>query len=223
MKKFTLLFICLFSIQAFSQKPIILISNKFEFQKQPNSYNINNMLKAILTSNNYQVYFDDEPLPVEVLQNRCEVFTGVLLNKRNMFTTKIKLQIKNCQNTILFETDEVKSNEKDIQNAYIETIRLLSPELKKFKPSIKKQDIVTISRDETVSTSEMKYKLVEVTNGYVVMDASLNAKLQIYKTTNPSVFIADKFGVKGVFTKLPNKGIFEYYLNDKLVVEEFLF
>lgn len=222
MKKFTLLFICLLSIQVFSQKPVILISNKYEFQKKPNTYNINNMLKAVLVSNNYEVYFDDEPLPAEVANNRCDVLTGVLLDKSNMFMTKIKLQIKDCQNMILFETDEVKSKDKDIQAGFIETIRLLSPELKKFKPSIKKQDVVTIAKDETVSTSQ-KYQLVEVTNGYVLMDASLKAKLQIYKTTNPTVFIADKFGVKGVFTKLPNKGIFEYYMNDALVVEEFLF
>ena len=55
------------------------------------------------------------------------------------------------------------------------------------------------------------------------MDANLKVVLQIYKTTNTNVFIADKFGVKGIFTKIENKGIFEYYMNDKLVVEEYLF
>lgn len=58
MKKILVLLIALFSIISFAQKKqIILISSKFDFQKK-NSYNINNMLKAILTSNNYEVYFD---------------------------------------------------------------------------------------------------------------------------------------------------------------------
>jgi hypothetical protein len=55
------------------------------------------------------------------------------------------------------------------------------------------------------------------------MDSSLKVVLQIYNTTNPTIFIADKFGVKGIFTKIENKGILEYYKNDKLVVEEYLF
>ena len=66
MKKILVIFIVLFSITSFAQKQIILISNKYEFQKEPNSYNINNMLKAILTSNNYQVYFEEEVLPIEI-------------------------------------------------------------------------------------------------------------------------------------------------------------
>lgn len=224
MRKFSVLVIVLFSLISFAQKKqTILISSKYNFQEQKNSYNINNMLKAILVSNNFQVYFDDEVLPIEIAQNRCNALTGVLVDDSNVFSTKIKLQIKDCQNSLLFETAEVKSREKESQAAFIEVIRLLSPELKKYKPVViqKKETIETPS--EIITNTSVKYQFVEIANGYAVMDATPKVILQIYKTTNPNVFIADKFGVKGVFTKLVNRGVFEYYLNDKLVVEEFLF
>ncbi len=231
MKKFLIVLIALFSITSFAQKKqAIVISNKYEFQKQKNSYNINNVLKAILVSNHFQVYFDDEVLPVEIAQNGCDVLTGVLVDKSNMFLTKIKLQLKDCQNNVVFETAEVKSREKDIQTAYMEAIKLLSPELKKYKATlIQKKEVAVIPSgiiekpSEIVSGTKSKYQFIEIANGFAIMDASSKVILQIYKTTNPNVFIADKFGVKGVFTKLGNKGIFEYYMNDKLVVEEFLF
>ena len=134
MKKILVLLIALFSIISFAQKKqIILISSKFDFQKEKNSYNINNMLKAILTSNNYEVYFDDAVLPIEIAQNRCNALTGVLVDNSNLFLTKVKLQIKDCQNNLLFETAEVKSREKNIQDGFIEVIKLLSPEIKKYK------------------------------------------------------------------------------------------
>ena len=94
MKKILVIFIVLFSIASFSQQQIILISNKYEFQKEPNSYNINNMLKAILVSNNYQVYFEDEVLPLEIAQNKCNALKGVLVDKSNVFLTKVKLFLK---------------------------------------------------------------------------------------------------------------------------------
>ena len=223
MKKILALLIALFSIISFAQKKqIILISSKFDFQKEKNSYNINNMLKAILTSNNYEVYFDDAVLPIEIAQNRCNALTGVLVDNSNLFLTKVKLQIKDCQNNLLFETAEVKSREKNIQDGFIEVIKLLSPEIKKYKPAVFKNKDVVVPSSEIIATTNLKYQIIEIANGYAIMDATPKVVLQIYKTTNPSIFIADKFGIKGIFTKSGNKGIFEYYLNDKLMVEEYL-
>lgn len=224
MKKILALLIALFSIISFAQKKqVILISSKFDFQKEKNSYNINNMLKAILTSNNYEVYFDDAVLPIEIAQNRCNALTGVLVDNSNLFLTKVKLQIKDCQNNLLFETADVKSREKNIQDGFIEVIKLLSPEIKKYKPAVFKNKDVVVPSSEIIATTNLKYQIIEIANGYAIMDATPKVVLQIYKTTNPSIFIADKFGIKGIFTKSGNKGIFEYYLNDKLMVEEYLF
>lgn len=223
MKSFSVFFIVLFSITSFAQKQTIIISSKYEFQKEKNAYNINNMLKAILVSNNYEVYFDDAVLPLEIAQNRCNALTGILVDNSNMFLTKLKFQIKDCQNNLVFETAEVKSKNKDIQTGYIEAVSLLSPELKKQKKVVISKKEVVETPSEIVTNTSKKYQFVEIANGYAIMDATPKVILQIYKTTNPNVFIADKFGVKGVFTKLENKGIFEYYLNDKLVLEEFLF
>ena len=177
MKNFSIFVLFLFSIHSFAQQnKVIIISNKYEFQKEKNTYNINTMLKAILVSNNYQVFFDDEVLPVEIAQNRCKALAGVLVDNSNMFLTKMKFQIRDCQNNLLFETAEVKTREKDIQNAYIE-----------------------------------------------IVGTEQNVLLFLQRTKTPNVFIAYKEGVNGIFTKTDNKGIFEYYIGAKYMVEEYLF
>lgn len=226
MKQILILTVVFFTGLSFAQKKqIILISSKYDFQKESNSYNINNMLKSILISNNFEVYFDNEILPVPIAQNRCNALTGVLVDKSNILITKLKFQITDCQNKLVFETEDVKSRDKNVQSGYIEAIKLLSPELKKFNPSLLKKTELVVAAPlvEAISDTVLKYQLVEINNGFILLDTSLKTKLQLYKTTNPTVFIADKFGVKGVFTKSENKGVFEYYLNDKLVVEEYLF
>lgn len=237
-KKILFILVVLCTTFSFAQnKPNIIISKRYDFQKSENSYNINNMFKGILMSN-FNVYFDDEVLPVEIAQNRCETLSGVLIDNSNMFSTKLKFVIKDCRNTVLFESIEVKSKEKDIQKGYSETLKLLSPEVKRCAatmPIINKEEEVVVVETKPIEnkTIEMKadtntnligkHKLVEMTNGFAIMDSTQNIVLQIYKTSNPSVFIADKFGVKGVFTKVEHKGFFEYYLNDKLMIEEFAF
>ena len=240
MKKILVIFIVLFSIASFSQQQIILISNKYEFQKEPNSYNINNMLKAILVSNNYQVYFEDEVLPLEIAQNKCNALKGVLVDKSNVFLTKVKLQIKDCQNNLLFETAEVRSKEKDIQLGFMETIKLLSPELKKYKPVvietkpvvIETKEAAVISQEiiESPKVSEFKTflkcsfeKSFDYSHDFEIGGSEQNVLLFLQKTKNPNIFIAYKEGANGVFTKTGNKGIFEYYYEGKYMVEEYLF
>lgn len=232
MKNFSIFVLFLFSIHSFAQQnKVIIISNKYEFQKEKNTYNINNMLKAILVSNNYQVFFEDEVLPVEIAQNRCKALAGVLIDNSNMFLTKMKFQIRDCQNNLLFETAEVKTREKDIQTAYIETIGLLSPELKKYNATaIQKKEVVEPQVIESPKVSEFKTflncKMEEIFDGFhvtEVRDSNNFVLLSMQKTKNSNVFIASRDNEIGIFTKTGNKGIFEYYIGNKYMVEEYLF
>jgi hypothetical protein len=241
MKNFSIFVLFLFSIQSFAQQnKVIIISNKYEFQKEKNTYNINTMLKAILVSNNYQVFFEDEVLPVEIAQNRCKALAGVLVDNSNMFLTKMKFQIKDCQNNLLFETAEVKTREKDIQNAYIETIGLLSPELKKYKPVVtnpkevvletKSTEVESVMSTEKPLVSEFKTflncsfeKSFDDSRDFEIVGTEQNVLLFLQRTKTPNVFIAYKEGVNGIFTKIDKKGIFEYYIDGKYMVEEYFF
>ena len=241
MKNFSIFVLFLFSIQSFAQQnKVIIISNKYEFQKEKNTYNINTMLKAILVSNNYQVFFEDEVLPVEIAQNRCKALAGVLVDNSNMFLTKMKFQIKDCQNNLLFETAEVKTREKDIQNAYIETIGLLSPELKKYNvTAIQNKEVVVETKstevESVVSTekplvSEFKTflncsfeKSFDDSRDFEIGGTEQDVLLFLQRTKTPNVFIAYKEGANGIFTKTDKKGVFEYYVDGKYMVEEYLF
>lgn len=54
MKNFSILVLVFLSFTSFAQQnKVIIISNKYEFQKEKNTYNINTILKAFLVSNNY--------------------------------------------------------------------------------------------------------------------------------------------------------------------------
>lgn len=241
MKNFSIFVLFLLSIYSFAQQnKVIIISNKYEFQKEKNTYNINTMLKAILVSNNYQVFFEDEVLPVEIAQNRCKALAGVLVDNSNMFLTKMKFQIKDCQNNLLFETAEVKTREKDIQNAYIETIGLLSPELKKYKPVVtnpkevvletKSTEVESVMSTEKPLVSEFKTflncsfeKSFDDSRDFEIVGTEQNVLLFLQRTKTPNVFIAYKEGVNGIFTKIDKKGIFEYYIDGKYMVEEYFF
>lgn len=227
MKNFILVLALIITNSSISQnKQNIVIAKKFPFQSSENSYNLNFMFKGILQSA-FNVYFEGEELPKELATNRCNFFTGLLLENNNMFTTKLKFQIIDCQNNVVFESIEVKSREKDIQLAYTENMKMLSQEVRKYYATKKTQLVeknnepTTTSTTTQENTTEKKHSLLEINNGFAILENKAKVVLQIYKTNNATIFIGDKFGVKGVFTIIENKGIFEYYENDKLITEEY--
>ena len=113
-----ILFFLMMGLSYSQTKQVIIIQHKYDFQTEPDAYNINNMFKGILLAEGFDVYFDDEELPLFVAQNRCNALNGVVLDKSNVFITKLKFVLKDCQNKILFESAEVKSKEKNIQKKY---------------------------------------------------------------------------------------------------------
>lgn len=228
-----ILFFLMMGLSYSQTKQVIIIQHKYDFQTEPDAYNINNMFKGILLAEGFDVYFDDEELPLFVAQNRCNALNGVVLDKSNVFVTKLKFVLKDCQNKILFESAEVKSKEKNIQSGYIEALKLLSPELKKYKSTLvqKKEEVVQQQEViELLKVSEFKTyincKMEEIFNGFhitEVRDMNDFVLLRMQKTKNSNIFIANKENTIGIFTKTGNKGVFEYYIGDKYMVEEYLF
>lgn len=224
----TFIIILFVTILKAQTKQSILISHKYDFQKEADSYNINNMFKGVLMSS-FEVYFEEEELPIEIAQNRCHAVKAELIDRSNFLVTRLKFVIKDCQNKILFESNEVKSTDKSTQMGYIETIKMLGPEVKRYiaTKGLDKKTAESINiqsmPNEKVVTEVTKNKLLEIQNGFAVLDAAQKVILQIYKTSVQDFFIADKFGKKGVFYKKENKWYFEYYENDKLIKEEYVF
>lgn len=223
MKKLVTLF-CFFYLTLNAQeKPILLIERKYDFQKEENEYNVNNMLKGILI-NDFQILFDDESLPVQVANNRCLAYKLNLVDKSNMFLTKISFDIKDCQNNLIYTSAEIKSREKDIQKAYIEVMTMLSSETKKFKVYLIQNKIKpineTTSSDKNIVLSENSaIEKIDNKEGFVLLDSDKKFMLQAKKTSNPTLFIAEKIEKKGVLYYLNNQWLFEYYENNQLKSE----
>lgn len=56
--------------------------------------------------------------------------------------------------------------------------------------------------------------------GYQLIDSEPKVVMKVYKTSNPTCFMATKGGIQGVLVSKENLWFFEYYQNDKLISEK---
>tara|TARA_R110001583_G_scaffold47774_3_gene149626 strand:+ start:84 stop:920 length:837 start_codon:yes stop_codon:yes gene_type:complete len=127
-KSFLIGLLVLVSSMAFAQKSLnsykyIIIPNQFEFQKSKDSYQINSLIKFLFEREGFSAFFENDQFPKDLALDRCLGLIVDLENISGLLTTKIQMKLRDCNNSIVFLSKEVKSKSKDYKKAYQEVIR----------------------------------------------------------------------------------------------------
>lgn len=222
MKKLaSLLLLLIVTISSYAQSGVndykyAQLPSKLEFQKVQDQYRINSTIKFFLEQRGFVTYYDDEIQPQEFASTNCNKFFVNLVRKSTLFSTKLKIELKDCRGKVLLASEEGVSREKELGAAYNEALRIALKSLERIKYSGKEK--IT----ETVVTTENKIVSKPVENNVQTVNNSLKIEdLILSKTSNPSIYIAaGANGKNGVVFKNENDWFFEYYLNGKLVSEK---
>ena len=242
MKRYLLLLLLFTTLSGYTQNTInnykyILVPEQYSFFKEVNQYGLNNLTRKLLEEKGFTVYFDNENLPVEIAGNKCKAMTADLTEKKGMFTTTLTLILKDCQGNVIFKGKEGKSREKEFTAAYTEALKnafislndlpyAFKGEAEKVE-SVKAQEVVAapanqqVAMAETTEPSETLYAQVTAT-GFQLINTTPKKVLTLFKTSVENCFIADNNQHKGMVLKKGEKWFFEYYNNDKLIIEELL-
>lgn len=134
-KSFFFVFLFSITISAFSQQSInnykyILVPDEYKFQKSPNAYDMNELVKFLFNKEGFTAFIDSEDLPADLRLNGCLALTADLINDSGMLTTKMYFELKDCNNQVIYTTEVGKSKEKEYQKAYQGAARAAFEEIK---------------------------------------------------------------------------------------------
>ena len=246
MKKYLLLFLLISSIgfaQNLNEYKYALVPAKFSFLKEPNMYNLNLLTKLYMQKYGFETYSDNETAPDDFVNSNCNKVFVELVASNSIFTTKVKVVIKDCKGTILMSSEEGTSRDKEYKIAYNEALRMAFDNFSalrahKYQPSQKSLGMIGEPAEvKTVSTevkSESKPETAVVNqvtssgqlyaqpiaNGFQLVNTEPKVVYKIFKTSTKDFFIASKGSVQGIFFSRNNEYFFEYYQNDKLFSEK---
>ena len=132
MKKIIFLVTLFFSLLSIAQEnyKIIIMPKKFDFLKEENEYNLNMLCKLFFEKEGFTVYYATDSMPSEIANNRCSALYLDLLENNTLFKTKVKVQLKDCQNNIVTFSSEPETREKNLNAAYNEVTRIALKSMK---------------------------------------------------------------------------------------------
>lgn len=101
----------------------VIIPSGYEFLKEPNQFQLNELTKFLFEKYGFNAYMENEELPMELSQNRCKALIANVNNNSGLFLTKLVVVLNDCKNNQLFVSKEGISREKDYKTAYQGALR----------------------------------------------------------------------------------------------------
>jgi hypothetical protein len=195
MKKLFLLLFTLIPIFAIAQSlndyKYALIPSKFEFSAEPNEFNMNTFTKMYLEKYGFEAYSDDEKLPADFASSRCNKVYVDVINKKNLFTTIFVIEVKDCQNNILFTSNEGRSKEKEYRRGFPQALRAAFDSFKslnhKYNGTIHDQN----QKSDAVVTNSVVSK-IEYVETKTTADQKLEQTAQtteVVKSNNKNILV----------------------------------
>jgi hypothetical protein len=231
MKKFLVVFLLVSTFgvaQNLNSYKYAMVPTKFIFLKEENTYNLNMLTKMYLQKYGFETYYNNEAAPDEFVISNCNKIYIDVLENNNLFTTKLKVVVKDCKGTILATSEEGTSREKEYEVAYNLALRMAFDNFEilkthKFQPTEKSLGMVGEPLRKEIAQSQMfskQYNVIATENGYNLITLESDYKIfQIFKTTSNEIFIANRDSIFGVLIKKTDNWFFEYYDGNELKSE----
>lgn len=101
----------------------VIVPKKFDFLKTADQYQMNSLTKFLLEKENFNTLFDDETFPEDLAKDRCLAVKANVIDESKLFKTKLKVQLLDCRNNVIYESQIGDSKQKAYQKAYHESLR----------------------------------------------------------------------------------------------------
>jgi hypothetical protein len=101
----------------------VIVPKKFEFLKEANQYRLNELTEFLFNKYGFQALMEGDSYPDDLLKNRCLALKSNLLKDSGLFKTKISVELKDCNDQVVYTTEVGESREKEYQKAYNEAVR----------------------------------------------------------------------------------------------------
>lgn len=234
MKKITIL-VFLFTVVAFSQKKsvnnykYVVVPETYDFLKSKNQYQVNDLTKFLFKKYGFIAFYSSNNLPKDFQKDRCSALYADVKKLSGFLTLKLQVELKDCDNKVIFISKVGRSKEKEYKKAYHESLRRAFISLKELNYSyvslskneveiVKVQPKVEETKKEIITNYSVLYAQPKE-YGFQLVDTKPSIVFQIETTGKKDVFILKN--KKGIFYKNNTEWIAEFYENNVKQVKKY--
>lgn len=139
----------------------VIVPNKFDFLREKDEYQLNSLAAFLFKKYGFIALREGETYPSDLSSNRCLALRSDVIKDSGLFKTKLNVELKDCNDRIVFTSEVGQSREKEFKKAYVEAMRnaFKSFEGVAYTYSPKKNDVVVITQPEAEDKSQVAQEI----------------------------------------------------------------
>ncbi|MCK0160647.1 hypothetical protein [Allomuricauda sp. F6463D] len=163
----------------------IIVPKKFDAFNAENKYQSSTLLKYYFAENGFDVVYDDA-FPVDLAGDRCLGLVADIIDDSSMFTTKVNIALRDCNNVEVFRSVEGRSKIKEYNESYKQALKnaFVSYTGMNHEYEPRKEDVAKETAPVTISFKD-DVKSVEKESKEHVIEQKATMEEQVYKAVEP--------------------------------------
>ena len=101
----------------------VIVPYKYDFVNEKDKYQLNSLSQFLFNKYGFEAIMEDADFPEDLIKNRCLGLRSDVIKERGAFTTKLKVQLKNCGGDIIYTSRIGSTREKQFKTAYTIALR----------------------------------------------------------------------------------------------------
>ncbi len=230
--------------QSVNDYKAVVIPLRYDFLKSDNQYRLSTLTKVNLKKAGFEAFYANETFP-SGYNDRCSMLYVDVLKDNAFLVTKLFVVLKDCNGKEIYKSEVGKSKEKEYEVAYSEALNMAFQSVYALgykyngtsASSTNSNSIGTAASSSVMPAVAVAAVAVNVPdtsgepdgtvlfaqpikNGFQLIDSTPKVVMKVYKTTNPSIYLAVKDNLQGVAILKNNQWFFEYYDKETLMSEK---
>lgn len=194
----TFLMVCnAFSQSNLNQYKYVIVPNKFDFLKEENKYRLNELAHFLFEKHNFTALMEGSEYPGDLTFNRCLALRSNIIKESGMFRTKLKIQLKDCNDKIVYTSEAGESREKEFKQAYNIALRAAFNHLEVLNYSYQPKQMAStqptkVAEVSKTETKEEIQKLKQELKTLKKEKETVKDEEKIVEVSEPKVEVAQK-------------------------------
>ena len=101
----------------------VIVPNKFDFLKEKDQYQLNSLSEFLFNKYGFLAIKEGSAYPSDLSGNRCLALRSDVIKGPGMFKTKLNVELKDCNDQVVYTSEVGESREKEYKKSYKEALR----------------------------------------------------------------------------------------------------
>jgi hypothetical protein len=139
----------------------VIVPNKYDFLKEKDQYQLNSLTQFLFNKYGFEALMEGSNYPEDLIRNRCLALKSDVLKDSGLFKTKLSLELKDCNDAVVYTSQAGESREKEYNKAYSEALREAFEELEALNYSYKPDSNIAVTNSQEVKVQNEVVKEIQ--------------------------------------------------------------